>query len=358
MKLFASILCLVLISGCAAGNQWMTDDYYQKRTAEYNSAPKNKAMAFGQIQLQHGGKSITTISSSGATEDSAKTQAMNGCTGLMGSLMAPDAKVQHECRIVKVNDEDIEDLYKYTVAYANEQQESSASMWSGIAEALSAVAGASNAANAQRSANNLAAQQRQLAAQQRAAQQAAQQQAAQQQAAQQQAAQLAAQQRAAQLAAQQKSTAAISTGGTAKPVAVPATLSKGNSGGSTSKPSGGTTTTVASGGNTGGATSLPSQANPPASVASKPASQVSFSSSGSISAAGDTYVLNVNNTGNVAINCSTYVQYQDGDGNTLTATPTVNNIRPGTGGSTWVSVMTAPLQLLNDPQSQFTCNAI
>lgn len=70
-----------------------------------------------------------------------------------------------------------------------------------------------------------------------------------------------------------------------------------------------------------------------------PAPRLAFSSSSSFSQAGDTYILTVNNTGNVTISCSAYVQYQDGDGQNLSAMPSINQIRPGVSGSTWVSVI-------------------
>jgi hypothetical protein len=94
----------------------------------------------------------------------------------------------------------------------------------------------------------------------------------------------------------------------------------------------------------------PSLSQAPSQV---PSRQLAFSSSSSYSQAGDTYILTVNNTGNVTISCSAYVQYQDGDGQNLSAVPSINQIRPGVSGSTWVSVMTAPIQVTNSPQ--FNC---
>ncbi|WP_408459734.1 DUF2846 domain-containing protein [Paraburkholderia sediminicola] len=83
-------------------------------------------------------------------------------------------------------------------------------------------------------------------------------------------------------------------------------------------------------------------------------SSVSFQSSSQIDGSTKIYTLTVANTGNIPINCSSFVQYQDGDGNSLSGQLVINQISPGQSGSSYISVMTAPLSVLNSPQ--VTCS--
>ncbi|RRJ30924.1 hypothetical protein [Pandoraea apista] len=147
-------LCVAVacLAGCAS--EYLYDSYYNKQMGQYMSLPYNKALAFAKTTAANGSKQALLDPVGGrSSPEQAKADALDLCRSV---IKRTGSAVREDCRIVRVNDQVVEDLYPFTESAYNARK-ASTNVW---ADAVSAIAGGAATGVAQSSATRSATQAR------------------------------------------------------------------------------------------------------------------------------------------------------------------------------------------------------